>query len=259
VSPAFPRQVGRVALVTGASKGIGRTAARRLAAEGAAVAVNFRTDEAGALETVRLIEADGGRAIAVGADVSHKDDVLAMVARVVEDLGRLDILVNNAAIFPWRTWTEIEPDEWDRVLAVDLKGCLLTSQAAYPQMQARGWGRIVSMTSATALRGHAQLMHYAAAKAGIIGFTRSLARAVGDDGITVNAVSTGTTLTEGYQRWIDDGTVSLDDMLATRMREPIKRLATPDDVAAAIAYIASDDAAFMTGQVLNVDGGRHMY
>ena len=253
------RQEGRVALVTGASKGIGRAAALRFAQEGAAVVVNYLTDADGAAGAVAEIEGAGSRAIALQADVSDERQVTAMVQRVAQELGPIDIAVNNAAIFPWQDWTDIDSEAWDRVLAVDLKGCFLVSRAVYPHMRERGWGRIISLSSATALHGQAELMHYASAKAGIIGLTRSLARAVGDDGITVNAVTTGRTLTDGFQRWFEDGTLTREETEASRTHQPIKRLATPEDIVGAIAFLASDDAAYMTGQLLNVDGGRTMY
>lgn len=252
------RQVGRVALVTGASKGIGRATAIRLAQEGASVAVNYLGDAEAAATVVAEIEAIGSRAIAIRADVADEGQVAHLVQETVRALGSVDIVVNNAAIFPWQDWTDITGDDWDRVLAVDLKGCFLVSKAAYPHMRSRRWGRIVSMSSATALHGQAELMHYAAAKAGIIGLTRSLAHAVGDDGITVNAVTTGRTLTEGFQKWFDDGTLSRADTEASRARQAIKRLATPADIVGTIAFVVSDDAAYMTGQLLNVDGGRTM-
>ncbi len=253
------RQQGRVALVTGASKGIGRATAIRLAQEGAAVAVNYLGDAQGAATAVEGIQAAGSTGIAVQADVADEQQVSEMVRRIVQELGSVDIAVNNAAIFPWQEWTDITSDDWDRVLGVDLKGAFIVSRAVYPHMRERGWGRIISLSSATALHGQAELMHYAAAKAGIIGLTRSLARAVGDDGITVNAVSTGRTLTEGFQRWFDDGTLSRAETEGSRANQPIKRLAKPADIVGTIAFLASDDAAYMTGQLLNVDGGRAMY
>jgi len=252
------RQTGRVALVTGASKGIGRATAVRLAQEGALVVVNFLSDADGAAETVAEIESVGSKALAIRADVSDEGQVTEMVRQAVAELGSVDIAINNAGIFPWQDWTDISSDDWDRVLAVDLKGCFLVSRAVYPHMRSRRWGRIVSLSSATALHGQAELMHYAAAKAGIVGLTRSLARAVGDDGITVNAVTTGRTLTDGFQKWFDDGTLSLADTEASRDSQAIKRLAKPEDIVGTIAFVVSDDAAYMTGQLLNVDGGRTM-
>jgi len=253
------RQEGRVALVTGASKGIGRATAIRLGREGASVCVNYLGDADGARGTVEAITAMGSRAIAVQADVADEAAVAAMVERLVAELGSVDIAVNNAAIFPWREWTGVSAEEWDRVLAVDLKGCFLVARAVYPHMRRRRWGRIVSLSSATWLHGQPELMHYAAAKAGVVGLTRSLARAVGDDGITVNAVTTGRTLTEGFGRWFEDGTLSRSETEASRSSQAIKRLAVPEDIVGAIAFLASDDAAYMTGQLINVDGGRTMY
>lgn len=252
------RQQGRVALVTGASKGIGRAIALRLAQEGASVAVNYLGDADAAAASVAEIEAVGASAIAIRADVADEEQVAKMVHQTVDAFGSVDIAINNAAIFPWQDWVDITSADWDRVLAVDLKGCFLVSKAVYSQMRARGWGRIVSLSSATALHGQAELMHYAAAKAGIVGLTRSLARAVGDDGITVNAVTTGRTLTDGFQKWFDEGTLSRAETEASRANQAIKRLATPEDIVGTVAFLVSDDAAYMTGQLLNVDGGRTM-
>lgn len=252
------RQQGRVALVTGASKGIGRAIALRLAQEGASVAVNYLGDADGAAACVAEIEAAGTSAIAIRADVADEAQVAEMVRQAVDAFGSVDIAINNAAIFPWQDWTDISSADWDRVLAVDLKGCFLVAKAVYSEMRARGWGRIVSLSSATALHGQAELMHYAAAKAGIVGLTRSLARAVGDYGITVNAVTTGRTLTDGFQKWFDEGTLSRSETEASRANQAIKRLATPEDIVGTVAFLVSDDAAYMTGQLLNVDGGRTM-
>lgn len=252
------RQQGRAALVTGASKGIGRAIALRLAQEGASVAVNYLGDADGAAASVAEIEAVGAKAIAIRADVADEAQVADMVHQTIDAFGSVDIAINNAAIFPWQDWVDITSADWDRVLAVDLKGCFLVSKAVYPHMRARAWGRIVSLSSATALHGQAELMHYAAAKAGIVGLTRSLARAVGDDGITVNAVTTGRTLTDGFQKWFDEGTLSRAETEASRANQAIKRLAMPEDIVGTIAFLVSDDAAYMTGQLLNVDGGRTM-
>lgn len=249
---------GRVAVVTGASSGIGRATARRLSRDGCVVAVNHLQDHEAAARVVEEIGAAGGTAHAVEGDVSLEGDVERVVGTVVDQLGPVGILVNNAGIFPWSDWEQIPVAEWDRVMAVNVRGPFLMARACVPHMRRQGWGRVISMCSATALTGSEHLMHYAASKAAVIGFTRSLARAVGDDGVTANAVTTGKTLTEGFRRWFEDGTLDPDETRRSREGQSIKRFTAPDDVAATIAFLASDDAGFMTGQLLNVDGGRVM-
>lgn len=248
----------RVALVTGASSGIGRATALRLAHDGFVVAVNHLDDPDGAARTLEQIVANGATGFEVAGDVGVDRDVRSVVHDVLERAGRVDVLVNNAGIFPWRDWEEISVDEWDRVMAVNVRGAFLLAQACVPDMRRRGWGRIISMSSATYLTGAAHLLHYAASKAAVVGLTRSLARALGDDGITANAVTTGKTLTEGFTRWFDDGTLDYESTARSRDQQCIKRFAEPADIAATIAFLASDDAAYMTGQLLNVDGGRNM-
>lgn len=250
---------GRTALVTGASRGIGRAIAMRLAKDGADVAVNYRTGADEAAQVVDEIQRHGRRAVAVQADIGVPDDATTLVAETRDRLGGIDILVNNAAIFPWTEWQAIEVAEWDAVFNVNVRACFLLSQACVPAMQELGWGRVISLASATFLTGSANLMHYAASKGAVIGFTRSLARAVGDDGVTVNAVSTGRTLTDGLKKWFDNGVLDYDETAKTRESQSIKRLGRPEDVVGAVSFLASDDAAYMTGQLLNVDGGRNMY
>lgn len=249
---------GRVALVTGASKGIGRATAVRLAADGFCIAVNYHADAAGASAVVDAIRRAGGVAEACPADVGDPDQADALVAAVLSRLGRIDVLVSNAAIFPWRDWLAIEIEEWDRVMAVNVRAAFLLARSCYADMRSRGWGRVITLASATAFSGDAHLMHYATSKAAVLGLTRSLARAMGDAGITVNAVSTGKTLTEGLQRWLDDGTLDPEATLRSRATQAIKRIATPEDIVGTISFLASDDSGYMTGQVLNVDGGRNM-
>lgn len=181
---------GRVALVTGASRGIGRAIAISLGKSGAAVAVNYHSRPTEADAVVADIIANGGNAIAAGADVSVGTEVNRMVSEVEEALGPVTILVNNAALTDThRPWQEITEADWDRVIDVNLKSCFLTLRAVYPSMKSAGWGRIVNISSVTWLLGRPNLLHYVSSKAGMVGFTRTLAREVGSDGITVNAVT----------------------------------------------------------------------
>lgn len=251
------RLEGRVALVTGAGRGIGRAIAQRLADEGATVGVNDLDEQADAVAAA--IEAGGGRAVPVPGDVSDPIAVRRLIDRLVDQAAVLDILVNNAAIFPWQDWTDITPDEWDRVMAVNVRSAFLCARSAYPHLRASQHGRIVNISSTTWMSGPTHLLHYTTSKAALVGFTRSLAREVGDDGITVNAVTAGRTLTEGVQSWIEQGVMDLDETIASRASQPLKRLGTPQDVAAAAAFLVSDDAAYITGQIINVDGGRNMH
>lgn len=252
------RHAGRVALVTGASKGIGRATAVRLGAEGASVAVAYRSGEQEAKEVVKEIRDLGSNATALFGDLSDALTPAALVEAASRRLGDIDILVNNAAIFPWTAWDEVSTDEWDTVFAINVRAAFLLSRAVAPAMKKNGWGRIVSLSSATFLTGSEHLMHYSASKAALVGLTRSLARALGDFGITANAVTTGRTLTDGVQKWMDDGVMSMEEAVNSRASQCVKRLGVPDDIVGTISFLASDDAAYMTGQLLNVDGGRNM-
>jgi 3-oxoacyl-[acyl-carrier protein] reductase len=247
----------RVALVTGAGRGIGRAIAIRLAADGAAIVVNDIDPEA--TQTCDLINDEGGRAVFVAGDVSSPSDVASVIERSVAELGGIDVLVNNAGIFPWRDWTEIEPDEWDRVMAVNVRGAFLCARAAYPHLRRQRWGRIINISSTTWLSGPTHLLHYATSKAALVGFTHALAREVGDDLITVNAVATGRTVTEGLREWVDAGYMTLDEVSASRQSQPLKRVGQPEEVAATVSFLASDDASYITGQIVVVDGGRNMH
>ncbi len=244
---------GRVALVTGGSRGIGAAICHALAADGCAVAVNYRTRAHDARSVVDEIAAAGGRAVALPGDVSDAVAVHRLVAAATDALGPVTVLVNNAALTDsHKPWTAIDEDEWDRVMAVNLKSCFLCFRACYPAMRDAGWGRVINISSVTFHLGRPNLVHYVASKAGMIGFTRSLAREVGADGITVNAVTPGAIRTEsevelfpdqeGIERWL-------------LSEQAVKRRGTAEDVAGAVSWLASDAAAFVSGQTINVDGG----
>lgn len=245
---------GRVAIVTGGGGGLGEGICQTLADAGAAVAV-VEPELAKASSRVADIIAAGGTAAAFEGDVANSASVEAMTQAVISKLGGIDILVNNAAIYPSRPWTEIEEDEWDRVLATNLKGYFLCARAAHPFMLERGHGRIINIASVTFLVGFADLLDYVSSKGGVVGFTRALARELGPEGITVNAISPGAFPTDaekihpdpvGFNQWILD-------------QQSLKRRGTPQDVGSLVAFLASDAASFITGQLIGIDGGWAMH
>ena len=243
---------GRVALVTGASRGIGRAIALKLAALGARVTVNYRSGEAAADEVVAAITSAGGEARAFRADVSDEEAATSLVKSVVATYGQLDILVNNAGITRDNIMARMKADDFDAVLATNLRSCWLMCRAALRVMMRARYGRIVNISSVTALMGNAGQSNYAASKAGIIGMSKSLAREIASRGITVNVVAPGFIAT--------DMTAELsEDLLETaRAHIPLGRMGQPSEVAAAVAFLASDEAKYITGQTLNVDGGMYM-
>jgi 3-oxoacyl-[acyl-carrier protein] reductase len=241
---------GRVALVTGGSRGIGRAIALRLAQDGSAVAVNYRGSAASAREIVRQIEAAGGQAIAVQGDVAESGAAAKLVADTVAHFGRLDILVNNAGITRDNLTLRMSEADWDAVLTTNLKGAFLCAKAALrPLLKARDSGRIIAISSVVGITGNAGQANYAAAKAGLIGLTKSLAREVASRGITVNAVAPGFITTDMT------ATLPADLQEAALKTVPLGHFGTPEDVAAAVAFFASPAARYITGQVLAVDGG----
>ncbi|MFM9107299.1 MAG: 3-oxoacyl-ACP reductase family protein [Chloroflexota bacterium] len=243
----------RAAIVTGGSRGIGAAICRRLARDGHAVAVTYHSRPAEAEAVSAAIVREGGRAMAVGGDVSRAADVARMAAAVREGLGPIGVLVNNAAITDChKPWTDIDEEEWNRVLAVNLTSCFLCFREAYPDMRAAGWGRVVNISSVTVHLGRPNLVHYVASKAGMIGFTRSLAREVGGDGITVNAVTPGAIQTEAELEMFPDQ-AGIAEWLGREQAVPRRGL--PEDIADTVAFLASDAAGFISGQTLNVDGG----
>ncbi len=243
---------GRVALVTGSGRGIGRVLALALAEAGADIAV-ADIDYPSALNVCDEISELGRRSLAIQADVTQKQSVAAMMQTIVDQLGGLDILVNNAGIFPIAALTSMAEEEWDRVIAVNLKGVFLCSQAALAPMRQRGGGRIINMASVSGLVGAVGFAHYAASKAGVIGFTKALARESAPMGITANAVAPGIVATE-----IATETFPASALEVYKSQVPLRRLGTPEDLTALVVFLASPGAAYITGQVYTVDGGYTM-
>jgi 3-oxoacyl-[acyl-carrier protein] reductase len=246
---------GRVALVTGGSQGIGRAISEELARRGATVLVNHypsESDAAKAAATVEAIKAAGGTALALQADVTKQDQVEKMIKDALEAQGKIDILVNNAGITRDKLIMMMDEPDWDAVLSTNLKSMFLCSKAAIKGMMRQRYGRIVNMSSVVGISGNAGQTNYSASKAGVIGFTKSLAREVASRSITVNAIAPGfipSALTE----------VLPDEIKQSVMNTiPLKRMGTPEEIAYGVAFLASDEAAYITGHVLSIDGGMVM-
>ena len=243
---------GKVALVTGASRGIGRAVAICLAKSGAKIAVNYAGNQAAAEEVKQIIEQNGGEAILVQADISNAESVDAMVASVMEAFGRIDILVNNAGITRDTLLMRMKEADWNAVIQTNLTGVFYVTKAVSKIMMKQRSGKIVNMSSVVGLMGNAGQANYAAAKAGVIGFTKSMAKELAARNITVNAIAPGFIAT--------DMTAVLSDKvkedLATKI--PMGRLGEADDIASAVLFLVSDSASYITGQTLNVDGGMVM-
>jgi len=244
---------GQTALVTGAARGLGYAVTRRLGADGARVALVDRDGDGLAAAAERLA-AEGLVVTSHEVDVTDEDEVRGAVAAVLAADGRIDILVNNAGIYPHRPFEELTFAEWRHVLATNLDSMFLCSNAVYPAMRERGYGRIVNVSSATFFIGYPGLTAYVASKGGIIGFTRALASEAGPHGITVNAVTPGLIATEGVLGGEEAG---LFDEIVPEQAVP--RRGEPEDIAECIAYLAGPSAGFVTGQTFNVDGGHRFH
>lgn len=246
----------RVALVTGGGGGIGAAVAAALAQEGNAVAVADLRLEAAAAAAERVAANPGGRATAVEMDVTSGDSVAEGVARVEDELGPVEILVNNAGWDELKPFVETDERFWDRVIAINFKGCLHTTGAVLPGMVERGFGRVVNVASDAGRVGSSMESVYAGAKAGVIAFTKTIAREAARAGVTANAVCPGPTRTPLLEQMAGDGGERLLDSLVRAV--PMRRLGEPEDIAAAVVFFASDRAAFITGQTLSVSGGLTM-
>lgn len=247
----------KVAIVTGGGHGIGKVYCQGLAKEGVSVVV-ADIDLPAAEETKRLVEKDGGRALALQVDVANEQSTLAMAEATVKAYGEIDILVNNAAIFATIpisrvSFDKVPLDEWDKVMLVNLKGTWLCCRAVVPYMKKQNSGKIVNISSGTAFSGRGMRIHYVASKAGVLGFTRTLARELGEFGINVNTLAPGSTLSEGQ-----------DNVKAAEMREKavgtrcLKRIQVPGDLVGGLLFLCSSASDFMTGQTVIVDGGHWM-
>jgi NAD(P)-dependent dehydrogenase (short-subunit alcohol dehydrogenase family) len=247
---------GRVAIVTGAAQGIGAAFARAMASEGAKLVIADRDSGESVAEEIRSA---GGEALDVPTDVSTKDGCDNMVAKAVDQFGRLDILVNNAAIFTSierSNFDEIPVEEWDAVMGVNIRGVWLACCAAVKPMRENGYGKIISISTGRVFKGTPYFLHYDASKAAVIGITRSLAREVGDDGICVNAIAPGSTMSENVMARTNWKGGNADATMQTRA---IKRHETPEDLVGACVFLSSAESDFVTGQTLVVDGGSAMW
>jgi 3-oxoacyl-[acyl-carrier protein] reductase len=236
---------GKVALVTGASRGIGRAAALALAKAGSHIAVNFLANDHLARQTLKEIENAGGSGMLIQADVSRNDQVLSMIAKINEDLGQIDILVNNAGVLRARSLEEIEEQDWDLIINANLKSAFLCTQAVINSMRSRNWGRIINIASLAAQIGGFVGPHYSAAKAGLLGLTHSYAKLLVSEGITVNAINPALIATD----------MVIDNPLVNPQMVPIGRFGEPEEVAEVVTMLAGN--GYITGQTISVNGGMY--
>jgi len=240
---------GKVAIVTGASRGIGRAVAIALAKQGAKVVINFAGNAVAANEVLGHITSDGGEAMLYQANVADADAVEAMVKAVLDKFGRIDVLVNNAGITRDTLLMRMKEEDWDAVLDTNLKGVFLTTKTVARTMMKQRSGKIINMTSVVGIMGNAGQSNYAAAKAGVIGFTKSMAKELASRNITVNAVAPGFITTDMTHVLPDDLKAGLAEKI------PLGRMGSPEDVAQVVMFLASNAANYITGQTINIDGG----
>ena len=247
---------GRVVVITGGGKGIGKVYSQEFARAGAKV-VAADIDAAAAEAVAKSIVAEGHEAIGIRTDVADADSARAMAAAAIASFGTIDVLINNASlmsVLPRRSWLEIPDDEWDRVMAVNLRGLFICCRATFPAMREQGRGKIVNISSSRVWEGNPNRLHYTTSKAGVIGFTRALAREVAEFGITVNAVTPGLTLSD-----TQISSSSNNYLAATAAGRAIARPQVPEDLVGAVMFLSCAASDFMTGQTVNVDGGKSMH
>ena len=240
---------GRIAVVTGAARGLGRAICERLAEDGVDISA-WDLNAEGAEETAAMLRTMGVRAIACGTDTSSAAQIAAAVERTRAELGPISILVNNAALSPFCRFRDLTEEAWDRLMAVNLKGPFLCCKAILPEMEAAGWGRVINISSSSAQTGASRMAHYVASKGGVIGLTKALALEYAETGITVNNVPPNFIDTEGLRE-------APVDVEAFAKTTPMKRTGKPRNIAAAVAFLASEDADYITGHTLGVNGGRY--
>lgn len=256
------RLKNKVALVTGGSSGIGKEVCFAYASEGSRVIVNYENSpvaEKQANEVVQKIKSKGGQAHSYCCDVGFEEEIIKMIEVINKRWGGVDILVNNAGIYPRKKWYEITSEEWDRVHSVNLKSCFLTSKAVFPTMKSKGYGKIINVSSVTFWNGQKGFLHYVASKGGIIGFTRALAREVGQDGIAVNAITPGAVQTEQELKDLPDPVKRKENDERLIESQCFSRRQLPKDMVGTFVFLASPESDFITGQTINVDGGWMMH
>jgi NAD(P)-dependent dehydrogenase (short-subunit alcohol dehydrogenase family) len=244
---------GKVAIVTGAGRGLGRAISLRLASEGARVAA-ADIDFDNCSGTAKEIQDRGSTAIALKVDVTEEKDTLRMAEETLGRLGAIDILINNAAIYygvSWKPFDEISIEEWDRVMAVNVRGCWQCVRAVVPQMRRQGRGKILNVASSVFFAPPGVFCHYIASKGAVIALTRALSTELGEEGINVNAIAPGLTMTEATKRAVTE-----DRARQSAEKRPIKRLEQPEDIVGAAVFLSSDDSDFITGQTIIIDGGK---